>query len=252
MTYKIVTAADNENLREIAGSITTAAWPEFMLHDPLSNTWWGSLYLEFPDFQFILVHPKTEHPVAAGHCIPLAWGDEPGNLPDSGWDWALVKGFEDRKAGRRPTVCCALAVAIPTGQRNRGLSKQAVIAMKSIAAARGFATLLAPVRPSLKSHYPLIPMDTYVHWQNEDGRPFDPWIRVHAGLGAKIVKVCPQSMRITGTIDEWERWTPLRYPGSGQYIVPGGLVPVHIDREADQGVYIEPNVWMIHRLEPQT
>ncbi len=46
-------------------------------------------------------------------------------------------------------------------------------------------------------------------------------------LGGGIIKVCPRAMRITGS-------------------VPGALVPVEIDREADQGVYIEPNVWTVH------
>lgn len=72
---------------------------------------------------------------------------------------------------------------------------------------------------------------------------------MHANLGAHIVKACLQSMQITGTIDEWESWTTLRYPDSGSYIVPGALVPVEIDRDKDQGVYLKPNVWMIHRLK---
>ena len=30
------------------------------------------------------------------------------------------------------------------------------------------------------------------------------------------------------------------------YVVPGALVPVEIDRERDEGLYVEPNVWMVH------
>ena len=40
----------------------------------------------------------------------------------------------------------------------------------------------------------------------------------------------------------------MEFPESGAYVVPGALVPVEIDREAYQGVYVEPNVWMQHRL----
>lgn len=36
------------------------------------------------------------------------------------------------------------------------------------------------------------------------------------------------------------------FPESGHYVVPGALVPITIDRERDQGVYVEPNVWMVH------
>jgi hypothetical protein len=28
--------------------------------------------------------------------------------------------------------------------------------------------------------------------------------------------------------------------------VPGALVPVEVDHERDDGLYIEPNVWMVH------
>ncbi|MDH4344913.1 MAG: transferase, partial [Thermoleophilia bacterium] len=65
-------------------------------------------------------------------------------------------------------------------------------------------------------------------------------------LGAKIVKVAPTSTVTTGSLAEWEEWTEMTFPDSGAYVVPGALVPVEIDRERDQGVYIEPNVWMVH------
>jgi len=44
------------------------------------------------------------------------------------------------------------------------------------------------------------------------------------------------------------RLDPLTVSRERSYIVPGALVPVNIDRDADQGVYIEPYVWMIHTL----
>jgi len=29
-------------------------------------------------------------------------------------------------------------------------------------------------------------------------------------------------------------------------VVPGALVPVEIDRERDEGLYLQPDVWMVH------
>jgi len=40
----------------------------------------------------------------------------------------------------------------------------------------------------------------------------------------------------------------MRFPDSGPYVVPGALQPVRIDREADEGRYEDPNVWMRHRV----
>jgi hypothetical protein len=33
-------------------------------------------------------------------------------------------------------------------------------------------------------------------------------------------------------------------PRQRRLLVPGGLAPVHMDREHDRGSYWEPNVWM--------
>ena len=55
-------------------------------------------------------------------------------------------------------------------------------------------------------------------------------------------------MTIAGTVADWERWAGMSFPDSGDYVVPGALTLVSIDREADLGVYVEPNVWMLHRL----
>jgi len=41
----------------------------------------------------------------------------------------------------------------------------------------------------------------------------------------------------------------MRFPDTGDYVVPGALQPVRIDREADSGRYEDPNVWMKHGLE---
>ncbi|HNS03961.1 MAG TPA: hypothetical protein PKM78_16455, partial [Anaerolineae bacterium] len=65
-------------------------------------------------------------------------------------------------------------------------------------------------------------------------------------LGARIVKVCHQAMRIPGSIAQWQEWTGLRFPDSGPYFVPGALNPVEFDVQAGHGLYVEPNVWMVH------
>ena len=38
----------------------------------------------------------------------------------------------------------------------------------------------------------------------------------------------------------------MAFPESGDYIVPDALAPVSIDREANEGVYLEPAIWMLH------
>ena len=47
---------------------------------------------------------------------------------------------------------------------------------------------------------------------------------------------------------EWEEWTGMAFPESGDYVFPGCLATVEIDREQDVGRYWEPNVWIVHAV----
>lgn len=52
---------------------------------------------------------------------------------------------------------------------------------------------------------------------------------------------------MTGTVSEWEMWTGMALPASGEYVVPEGLASLRVDRDADLGTYVEPNIWVRHR-----
>jgi hypothetical protein len=105
--------------------------------------------------------------------------------------------------------------------------------------------MIAPVRPTWKERYPLIPIQRYAAWRRSDGLPYDPWLRTHERLGGEILASAPRSMTIVGTRAEWEEWTTMTFPDDGDYVVPGALVPVHFKN--DRGLYVEPNVWVRHR-----
>jgi hypothetical protein len=120
--------------------------------------------------------------------------------------------------------------------------------MRDIAERNGLESLIAPVRPNWKERYPLAPIERYAAWRRDDGLLFDPWLRVHERLGATILKTEPHSLRITGTVAEWEEWVGLAFPESGDYVFPQGLATLQIDRDEDVGRYWEPNVWMKHAV----
>ena len=210
-----------------------------MHHDPINIHLWPRLYREFPAFQ-VAVCDETGKVAAAGNTIPVSFDV----LPDTGWDAALEEGFRVHDSGRQPNLLSALLAIVDAEHQGKGLSRLALKAMRNIAAKRGFSALVAPVRPSLKHRYPLTPMETYIRWRREDGRLFDPWMRVHERLGAEVVRIAPESM----TVAEWESWTRMRFPESGEYVIEGALCPVEISVERDLGRYVEPNVWMLHAL----
>lgn len=187
--------------------------------------------------------------VAHGRAIPLAWTPDDDALPDEGWDFALERGMRDHEAGRRPTVAAASWIVVATDRQGEGLSVRMVRMLRDVCACHGLSALLAPVRPTLKGRYPLIPMSDDVTWTNAAPEPFDPWPRVHYRLGGRVLGVCARSMTITGSIDEWQRAASLAMPASGRYVVDGALAPVDIDHQTGIGTYIEPNVWMRHTID---
>jgi hypothetical protein len=69
---------------------------------------------------------------------------------------------------------------------------------------------------------------------------------VHDELGGRRLGICRKAVTVTGSVSDWELWTRRRFPGSGEFAVPGALTPVRIDRDADFGEYVEPNVWYFH------
>ena len=79
-----------------------------------------------------------------------------------------------------------LAAEIPPRHQRRGLAKVMLQAMTGLARDAGLTHLIAPVRPTMKDRYPTIPIERYARWTRPDGTPFDPWVRVHTELGARI------------------------------------------------------------------
>lgn len=47
---------------------------------------------------------------------------------------------------------------------------------------------------------------------------------------------------------EWQEWTGMSFPESGEYVFPRGLATLAVIRETDVAEYWEPNVWMRHRV----
>jgi len=123
-------------------------------------------------------------------------------------------------------------------------------AMKQNAWIMGFHDLYAPARPTQKAHLPFLSMSEYAAMRrSSDGLPQDPWLRTHFfQIGGTVVKIAPYAMTIVGTIAEWSAWTGLIFEISGAVAVAGALSPVHVSLEQNHAVYVEPNIWVHHRL----
>jgi hypothetical protein len=247
MSPRIVTCAEDPGLWERAEEQIAGVWPTYNEQGDVLGRHWGRLPGDFGEFQFLLYDHDGETALAQGHSIPCSWDGTVEGLPE-GIDAMLEGAVALHDAGGEPNTLSALAIEIPPEHQGGGHSRTMIRAMAGIAAEHGFADLIAPLRPTWKERYPLTPIERYARWTREDGLPFDPWIRLHVRLGAEILRPVARSLRITGTVAEWEAWTETAFPESGTYVFPRCLAPLEIDRDADLGSYWEPNVWVRHRV----
>lgn len=248
---EIVTAAERPDLVSEMDELGGSPWPEFMLHDAVVGELWDELNALAPEYQFALLDEDAGSVAAVGNCIPIRWDGEPGTLPDRGIDAVLEDGVDRLRTGADATAASALQVVVRADLLGRGLSAVCVRAMMEVVGRHGLPDLVAPVRPNEKHRYPLIPMERYMRWRRDDGLPFDAWLRVHERVGGELLHCAPEAMRIEGSVADWEEWTGMPMPESGSYVLPGGLVPLEIDRERDVGEYVEPGCWVRHRVSAQ-
>ena len=248
----VCTLAERPELKpQLFSAEFAAAVPEFLRHDgtgALNYRHGRDRYLDF-----ILVAVDREQPdrvVARAVSVPFSLGGgipDRAELPDGGWEEVIRWAHADHVADRAPNTVSALEIMVLAPYRGRGVSQLMLARLRDNTRARGIADLYGPVRPTEKHLEPQTPFAEYVARTRADGLPWDPWIRAHIRIGGRIVKIAPCSMAVAGTLAEWRRWTGLPFDQSGDAIVPGALVPVHVACEQNHAVYVEPNVWIHHR-----
>jgi GNAT superfamily N-acetyltransferase len=239
---RIVRYADRPDLRSRRfDELSRPTFPEYMNQSEAADLYWGRLYEDFADFQVALV--DGDELLAEAHAVPLPWDGTLEDLP-SGWEDGFVRAMT---SARPHTALMAIAISVAPSQQGKRLSSRMIRTFTDNARAAGLEHgVIAPVRPTLKERYPLIPIERYAQWRRADGTHFDPWLRVHELVGGEVVAPAPESMTIRGSAAEWEEWTGMAFPEDGTYVFPGCLAPVtFVD---GLGTHVEPNVWVHHRL----
>ena len=241
---EVVTTGERHDLDDEARAAFHPTWPEFIFHDPISRQYIERVEEYFPCYDVMLL--EAGHVVAGAWAVPLRWNGQVSGLPDRGYDGALISSVTGHENAEPADTLCIMAAAVRADRQGTGLAGQALKALRERAAGNGLRRVIAPVRPALKSRYPITPMESFARWMREDGLHIDPWIRTHQRLGATILGPAPKAMTIIGTVAEWEQWAGMAFPESGRFVVPDALDPVDIDREQDRGTYEETNLWMQH------
>jgi GNAT superfamily N-acetyltransferase len=243
--YELIPVATAPELDEEAGKRFVEEWPEFIFHDEGVTPYRERRREYFLGWEFYLVTVEDRRLIGGCWGVPIAWDETVGDLP-GGFTDALGRAVESREAGVEPDTFVLMAAAVRNDEQGKGHAGRVITAVKEQAALAGLTRMIAPVRPTLKSRYPLTDIAEFMTWTRPDGLPLDPWLRTHVRLGAQLLAPAPVSQTMTGTVEEWEKWTGLALPSSGTYVIPDGLTTLEVDREADQCVYREPNIWLRH------
>ncbi|MET7745693.1 GNAT family N-acetyltransferase [Streptomyces sp. NPDC005385] len=244
MTWTVERTDARERPDEQMQELFSEGFPEFITADRLAKEYIGRIREWFADLDLMLVDDHGR-PVAAGWGVPIRWDGRTETLP-TGYTQATIRAVEGREQGVDPDTLVICGAIVTPSLKGRGLAGEALKALRRLAEDAGWPRVIAPVRPTLKARYPLTSIEAFMRWTREDGMALDPWIRTHQRLGARVLAAAPASQTMTGTIAEWERWTGMVFPEAGDYVIPEGLSLLQVDRSADQGTYVEPNIWMQH------
>ena len=242
--YELIPVAEAPELDEEAGQRFVEEWPEFIFHDEGVKPYRERRVEYFHDWEFYLVD-ENRRLIAGCWGVPLAWDGTIADLP-GGFTDSLARSVTAYEENVVPNTFVLMAAAVRSDEQGRGHASRVITAVRDRAVANGLPQVIAPVRPTLKLRYPLTPIETFMTWTREDGLPLDPWLRTHVRLGATLLAPAPASQTMTGSVADWEKWTGMLFPSTGTYTIPDGLTTLDIDRDADTGIYIEPNIWLRH------
>ena len=244
--HRLLTLEERPDLERAVERLGSSVWPEFMLHDAVSDRLWEHMADDFPAYQLALAD-DAGGVIAVGRSLPLVWDGTPADLP-RGWDAQFERSIEQHERGMTPNTLGAIMIVGAPERRGEGLGTLMVGAMQEAARAHGLRALIACVRPTLLEQHPYVSIDEYARWTRADGLPFDPWIRIHVRLGGHLTRPEPASMRVSGSLEEWRAWTGMALRESGPCVVPGACAPVEVDLDAGIATYLDPNIWVIHDL----
>ena len=241
---QVISSGDRPDLEPQVREAFRQRWPEFIFHGEAGRKYLPYVTEHFGHFDILLL--DSDQVAAGGWGVPFAWDGTVDDLPD-GYDGALARSVSDHQAGTTLTALSFMAAAVAPAYDKQGLATQVLKALGERAAESGISLIVAPLRPTLKHRYPLQPMSEFAAWTRADGLSIDPWIRTHQRMGATILGPARHSMVISGSVAEWESWADMRFPTSGDYVIPDGLNILTVDRDSDVAIYVEENLWVRHR-----
>lgn len=180
---------------------------------------------------------------------PFVWDKNPDSL--QGWT-EMVLASDAFRTDFVPSEnsglwAGAIGTSIDPDWKRGGLSRKLLAALREEAISQGYQGVVAPVRPIARTRAPFLSLEEYAELRLPDGRHFDPWVRVHEDLGGRIVRVRERSASFRGSRQQWESWTGMRLPTSGDIFIPGAAWCLRL--RDNWGEIQEPSIWIVHEAD---
>ena len=245
MTARLTLASTTvrADLDEQAASLFNEHWPEFIFHDADVKLFWARRGEYFADWDFYALDEGRL--VGAGYGVPLHWDGTPADLP-GGYTDALRRSVTEHEDGTEPNTLVVMGAMVRKDEGGRGWASR-----DPAGPARGGARTRARLghRPGPPDPEAAVPRDA-----DRDVHGLDPRRRAAAGpLGADarpargvragLRPPVADDHRLGRGVGVLDRPRAARIGGLRH---PRGAGPADVDREADTGVYHEPNIWMRH------
>ena len=202
--------AERPDLRDALGDHNGAAWPEFMLQDPVADRLWHHL-----DEIRRVAAPAAGRGgriVAAGNSAPLAWDGTDAGLPAAGTTSSSAP-WPTCAPGRARNTLGALQIVVDAGRQGEGLSARMVEVFRARPRLPGSGAdrLRAADR---KHRYPLTPIGDYAPGPGRTACRSMPGSGSTSGSGRVWSAGAGEHDDHRHRAD-WERWTGLAFPESG-------------------------------------
>lgn len=225
--------------------LSQMSWPRFLLEesdipDPLLKFQISAHEFKERFHIFGIREEASGLLVAFIQAVQVEINPDVNELPDLGWRFSIQNASQRSQKNALSLV----EASIDPKFRGHGLSRRLIERVKSEAQLRNFRQLIAPVRPTMKAKFPTESIEYYCSRKDPNSRVFDPWLRVHVEAGGVIANICPNSVCVTATLGKWQEWTGIPMSSEGPILVEGALMPILVDREREEGIYTEPNVWV--------
>src|SRR5262245_31027732 len=117
----VASVADRPELGQLMADVPDG-WPEFMYHDPFADLLYEHATTRYASTCMVAIDPeRPQHALATSYGVPISVGLD--DLPESGWDGAMLIATNDQLAGVRGSLFCGLEITVRPDLRRAGMAK---------------------------------------------------------------------------------------------------------------------------------